>query len=170
MTFRSSRYKQFAAWNKVRTETGFRSGYEVEVAKHLPDGAVYEAVRIPYSISVSAHYIPDWILPDQCILIEAKGRFSLQDRAKMLHIKTQYPGLDIRILLQHPQEKLTKKSTTTYAMWCRKNGFPCAQGPEIPEDWLKHTPTEKQKRAFRAIMEEQTYANGRRGRKRIPST
>jgi len=149
-----SRTRQFAAWNRVRAETGFRSGYEYEQSKLMPTDARYEAVRIPYSVQVNSHYIPDWILPTQCLLVEVKGEFKLEDRAKMLHIKAQYPDLDIRILFQNPRQKLNSKSHTTYEEWCRKNGFPCAKGPEIPEDWLKHKPTAKQKKAFRAIMEQ----------------
>ena len=97
----SSRGSQYAAWNKVREETGFRSGYEAEVQKRLPEGVLYESIKIPYHIEMNANYTPDWIMPSQCILIEAKGEFRMEDRNKMLILKRQYPDLDIRLLFQN---------------------------------------------------------------------
>lgn len=148
----SSRWRQYAAWNKVREEAGFRSGYEAEVQKRLPEGVLYESIKIPYHIELNANYTPDWIMPSQCILIEAKGEFRMEDRNKMLILKREYPDLDIRLLFQNPRTKLRKGAVSTYEDWCRKNGFPCAKGPGIPEEWLKHKPTAKQKCAFERIM------------------
>jgi hypothetical protein len=144
MTVPSSRLR--AAWGKVHSETGFRSGYEVEVAKHLPSSALYEPHRLPYSITQVASYLPDWVLPEQAIVLEAKGRFTLEDRKKMLAVRNQYPDLDIRLLFQRSSQKVTKALTAE--AWCKKNGFLCAQGPEIPLEWLKHKPSKKSRAAF----------------------
>lgn len=82
-----------------------------------------------------ATYTPDFILPNG-IIIEAKGRFITADRQKQLLIKDQFPDLDIRFVFSNPNNKIGKKSSTTYAMWCDKNGFKYAQ-ELIPIDWLK---------------------------------
>lgn len=105
----------------------------------------YETIKLPY---IKRHnYIPDFILKEQCIVIEAKGLFDLEDRSKMAAVKKAYPDLDIRILFQNENTKIRKGSTTTYKDWCVKNGFMCASG-FIPDEWLKHKPTEKQREAF----------------------
>ena len=104
MTFRSSsrsRAAQYARWNEVRRRTGYRSQFEADIAASLEGtGAAYESARLPYSVTTTATYTPDWILPGQCILIEAKGELGKADRDKMLLIRQQYPHLDIRFVLQ----------------------------------------------------------------------
>lgn len=86
-TFRSSsrsRAAQFARWNEVRRRTGYRSQFEADIAAALEGtGAAYESSRLPYSVTTTATYTPDWLLPDQCILIEAKGELGKADRDKM---------------------------------------------------------------------------------------
>ena len=151
-TFRSSsrsRAAQFARWNEVRRRTGYRSQFEADIAAALEGtGAAYESSRLPYSVTTTATYTPDWVLPDQCILIEAKGELGKADRDKMQLIRQQYPHLDIRFVLQTPNAKLTK--TVTQADWCEKNGFPWCKGPGIPDGWLKHRPGVRSRRAFAA--------------------
>lgn len=150
MTNPTSKVAMFQKWNKVRKGTGFRSGFEAKVAEHLPPTARYEPCPIPYSMTVTSNYKPDWMLPEQAILIEAKGRFSLEDRTKMMAVKRQYPNLDIRMVFQAPRQRITKLMTAED--WCRKMGFPCTQGPTIPEEWLKHKPTKAQREAFDKLL------------------
>ena len=70
MTFRSSsrsRAAQYARWNEVRRRTGYRSQFEADIAASLEGtGAAYESARLPYSVTTTATYTPDWILPGQC--------------------------------------------------------------------------------------------------------
>lgn len=109
----------------------------------------YESLKLPY---VKKHnYVPDFILKEQAIIIEAKGLFDLEDRSKMAAVKKAYPDLDIRILFQNKNVKIRKGSPTTYEDWCKKNGFICASG-FVPNDWLNHKPTEKSKKAFNEVM------------------
>jgi hypothetical protein len=145
-----SKQAMFQKWNEVRKETGYRSGFEAQVAEHIPKTATYESVTIPYTMMVSSRYKPDFILHEQAMFIEVKGRFSMEDRAKMAQVKRQHPDLDIRLLFQSKRQRITKLMTAED--WCRKMGFPCAQGPEIPEEWLKHKPTKKQKEAFDSVL------------------
>lgn len=70
------------------------------------------------------------------LIVETKGRFTAADRKKHLLIKEQHPDLDIRFLFQRSASRLSKKSKTTYADWCRKHGFQFAD-KVVPEEWLK---------------------------------
>lgn len=70
------------------------------------------------------------------LIVETKGRFTAADRKKHLLIKEQHPGYDIRFLFQRSASRLSKKSKTTYADWCRKHGFLFAD-KVVPEKWLK---------------------------------
>lgn len=70
------------------------------------------------------------------IIIETKGRFVTADRQKHLMIKAQHPDLDIRFLFQNSRARISKTSKTTYADWCRKNGFLFADRI-VPEEWLR---------------------------------
>jgi hypothetical protein len=51
-------------------------------------------------------------------------------------VKEQHPLFDIRFVFQRSQNKISKNSKTTYAMWAELNGFPWAEGL-IPPEWLK---------------------------------
>lgn len=88
----------------------------------------YESKRIPY---VRYHvYIPDITLHTELgeVLIEAKGYFRPEHRAKMAAVKKQYPNLDIRLVFYRSSKKDIK--------WAEKNGFIYAIG-EIPKLWFE---------------------------------
>lgn len=141
------------AWAKIRRETGYRSGYEKDVAESLAEAvpsARYEAATLRYEVRAWRRYLPDFLLPEQAIVIEAKGQLTTEDRAKMLLLKRQFPALDIRILLQNPKDKLTPRMTA--GDWCEKAGFPFAKGPGIPEAWACHSPSSARRAAFDACF------------------
>ena len=147
-----NRYAQYARWNAVRKATGYRSGFEAEVGAALdPHGALSEPVRIQYDLHLTGVYKPDWLLPAQCIVLEAKGRFPKEDRDKLLLIKQQYPHLDIRLIFQSLTARTSPKIGQTYAQWASAHGFPCCKGPAVPEDWLSHKPSARSRKAFEAI-------------------
>lgn len=118
---------------------GYRSGLEEKVADQLREAGIdpnYEAVKIPYEKPVTKHtYTPDFPLSD-VLIVETKGRFVTADRQKHLLIKKQHPHLDIRFVFSNSRARISKTSTTTYAMWCEKNGFKYAD-KEIPKEWLQ---------------------------------
>ncbi|MCD7983749.1 MAG: endonuclease [Desulfovibrio sp.] len=144
------RIQQYKRWASLRRDTGFRSRFEADINANLPEGcARYEAARIPYKVVVLRSYTPDWLLPAQAIVLEAKGRFTKADRDKMLLVKTQYPDLDIRMVFMSLTAKVTKGMTT--ADWCGLHGFPCCKGPAIPAAWLEHKPGKEAKAAFKAF-------------------
>ncbi len=69
------------------------------------------------------------------IIVEAKGRLTVFDRAKHLAIKAQHPEKDIRFIFQF-DNKLFKGSKTRYSDWCEKKGFKFAF-LKIPKSWAK---------------------------------
>ena len=118
---------------------GFRSGLEVQIADQLLKLGVevaYESEKISFVKPARASkYTPDFILPNG-IIIESKGRFVVADRQKHLIIKQQHPNLDIRFVFSSSRQKISKGSSTTYAMWCEKNGF-LFDDKWIPLEWLE---------------------------------
>jgi len=133
------------AWrskSKVRRNAlkkGYRSGFELKVADNLTENLVefgYEDTVIPYIKPATHHkYTVDFRLPNG-ILVEAKGRWTLEDRKKHLLVKEQHPELDIRIVFQSSKTKIRKGSKTTYADFCDKNNIKWAE-KNIPESWYK---------------------------------
>lgn len=118
-----------------KVDGGFRSGLEEEIAKQLEASHVdyeYEKERISYQRT--CFYVPDFKLPNG-IYIEAKGRFTSDDRGKLLKVKKQHPDLDIRLVFSRSKAKLSKDSKTTYGQWCERWGFPYSD-KQIPEEWL----------------------------------
>jgi len=118
---------------------GYRSGLEEAVAGELAAlgiHATYEEDIIRYAVPARpAKYTPDFKLPNG-IIVETKGRFDTADRQKHILIKQQHPDLDIRFVFSNPRSRISKKSQTTYAMWCEKNGFLYAD-KLIPKEWLE---------------------------------
>lgn len=131
------------ARNKWKHEYGgktLRSGFELKVAKNLDTKKVkylYEESTIPYVIPETTHkYKPDFQLPNG-VYVEAKGRFTPQDRRKMALVIEQNPDLDIRLLFM-VDNTLSRASKTTYSDWATKRGIQCAVSREgiIPKEWL----------------------------------
>lgn len=117
---------------------GFRSGFEVRIARELEEQKInyeYEKVKISYvRPAKTTLYTPDFVLNNN-IIIEVKGLFSTKDRQKHILIKEQHPKLDIRFVFSNSKIKLNKTSKTTYGMWCVKHGFLYAD-QTIPKEWL----------------------------------
>jgi hypothetical protein len=122
----------------VAKKYGFKSGLEENVSSQIADRGLsveYECEEVSYIIPASEHtYHPDFRLPNG-IRVETKGRFVLADRKKHLLVKQQHPELDIRFVFTNSKNKINKKSKTTYADWCEKNGFKYAD-KVIPEEWF----------------------------------
>lgn len=123
---------------QVAIKYGFRSGLEERVAEQLDQLGVsytYEKVKLKYIKPASSHvYTPDFQLPNG-IIVETKGRFLAPDRQKHLLVKKHNPWLDIRFVFSNSNARISKTSKTTYAMWCRKNGY-LFSDKVIPEEWI----------------------------------
>ena len=119
----------------------YRSNFERDIAVQIRNRKVplrYEALKVKYQKPMS-FYKPDWVLPNH-IIIETKGRFTAQDRAKHLLIQEQHPNLDIRFVFQNAKVRLSKASKTTYGDWATKNNFKWSQ-QWIPDEWFNEPPT-----------------------------
>lgn len=103
-----------------------RNRYERAVAATLP-GWEYEAIRLTYTVQHT--YTPDFIDRDRKIIREAKGHFPPADRRKMRAVRDANPDWRIIIVLQRPDTRISKRSKTTYAQWCERNGFEWEAGP-----------------------------------------
>ncbi len=104
-----------------------RNRYERAVAAQLGTGWEYEAIRLTYTVQHT--YTPDFIDRDRKIIREAKGHFPAEDRRKMKAVKAAHPDWRIIIVLQRPDTRISKRSKTTYAGWCERNGFEWEAGP-----------------------------------------
>lgn len=122
---------------------GVRSGLEGQLKETLTMHGVsflYEALTLPYiQPEVLRKYTPDFILIDNGIVVESKGRFVTADRKKHLLIKKQYPDLDLRFVFSRSLTRISKQSQTTYAKWCETNGFRYAD-KYIPRAWVEEPP------------------------------
>ena len=121
---------------KNKKEYKFRSKLEESVASLLQGLGVsyqYESEKLSYTIQ--HYYTPDFILPNY-VYLETKGYWSPEDRRKVLAVKRDNPGIDLRMVFQSPYNKISKKSKTTYAQWCEKHDIPWTHFHNIPLEWL----------------------------------
>jgi hypothetical protein len=135
---------------------GWRSGLEDAVGAYLEAKGIphhYEELVIPFEQPPKPRkYTADFYLPNG-IVIETKGRFVTADRQKHLMVKKQHEDLDIRFVFSNPNQRIAKKSETTYAKWCESKGFKYAK-VIIPDAWLREPVNHKSLAAIRALMEE----------------
>lgn len=124
---------------QVAIKYGFRSGLEERVAEQLDQLGIeytYEKIKLKYIRPASEHiYTPDFVLANG-IIVETKGRFLPADRMKHIMVKKHNPNLDIRFVFSNSNARISKASRTTYAEWCRKNGYKYAD-KTIPIEWLQ---------------------------------
>ena len=122
----------------VAKKYGFKSGLEETISQQIESQGIkveYETEKVPYIIPASNHtYSPDFKLPNG-IRVETKGRFVAADRKKHLLVKEQNPNIDIRFVFSNSNNKITKKSKTTYGDWCDKNGYKYSD-KIIPNEWF----------------------------------
>ena len=140
MTTAKASYAKLGA-HRQRYASKYRSGLEGKLEFQLENEGIkanYEEYKIDYIVPASKHkYTPDFVLPNG-IIIEAKGIFDAEDRAKHLLIREQYPHLDIRFVFYNSRKTYSNKATVnklTYADWCEKHGFLYADR-WIPEEWF----------------------------------
>lgn len=116
---------------------GFRSGLEQKVDKILVQndmGFVYEPYKIPFiQPELKRNYLPDFYIPEYDIYIEAKGRLTSDDRKKHILLKDQHPDKVILMVFGQADNKIDKRSSTTYAQWCKKNNIPYTSIQELEE-------------------------------------
>ena len=123
----------------------FRSKSEEKIYNYLLNKKIpheYEKGKIEYQWLEDKKYIPDFILKENGIILEVKGRFVREDRKKHLFIRKQKPELDIRFIFDNPKAKLYKGGKMTNASWCDKYKFKyCSLREGIPEAWFNERKT-----------------------------
>ena len=147
--------KKRAKKSQRTSNNRYRSGFESKLAHQLKRSGVdfeYETLTIEYQRLST--YTPDFILPNG-IIIEAKGVWTVEDRAKHLLVREQHPHLDIRMVFMRASNKINKKSKTTYAMWCERKGIKYAD-KVIPKSWLSQKRTNRVVSAGRVTLEQPT--------------
>ena len=115
----------------------FKSGLEVKawkiLKKHIPR-VKYEPDAIPYKQPAKERkYTPDFKVANG-VYIEAKGKLDLATRQKMVWFRNMHPRITIIFLFMNPDNKITKRSKTTYGMWATKEGFLWL---DFRKDWIK---------------------------------
>ena len=126
------------AFNKLkeRKTIKFRSKLEEKVADLLEQlGVLYEYEHKKLGYTIEHNYTPDFRLPNN-IYLEIKGYWDAEDRRKCLAVKRCNPDIDLRMVFQSPYNTISKKSKTTYAMWCERHDIPWTSYHDIPLDWL----------------------------------
>lgn len=122
---------------------GYKSGLEHKVAERLMELSYpvrYEEISLQYIVPErKAKYTPDFVFTKKdsnIMYVETKGRWTSADRQKMKHVLASNPNLDIRIVFQNPQQKISKGSSTTYEAYALKIGIKHVAKRDIPQEWL----------------------------------
>ena len=105
----------------------FKSKLEEQVWKILKSNfpsVKYEPDKFKYiQPEKERTYIPDFKTGKKKIYLEAKGKLDLDTRQKMVWFKDTNPDITIIFLFMNPDNKINKRSKTTYAKWATDNGF-----------------------------------------------
>jgi len=135
-----------SAGSKTRSEAykyGYKSGLELSVSKQIETTEYdlkYETETIHYIVPErKAKYTPDFVFikkTGELMFIETKGRWTAIDRLKMKHVIHSNPGVDIRMVFQNPNQKISKISSTTYETHANKLGIIHVAKNNIPAEWL----------------------------------
>lgn len=128
----------------------YRSKFEQRCADQLTNKGVvfeYEPFELEYFSKVrggecascgdrdvfkARWYTPDFVV--KRIIIEAKGKFTSENRTKMLDVIKAWPEYDIRMWFMY-DNKLSKSSKVRYSDWCEKHGIKYHVGKEAPP-WI----------------------------------
>ena len=135
-----------SAGNTKRSEAykyGYKSGLEHTVADQIKSFEYplnYETETLNYIVPErKAKYTPDFVFTKRdgtLMLIETKGRWTAVDRLKMKHVLASNPGIDIRMVFQSPNQKISKGSKTTYEAYANKLGIIHVAKKDIPAEWF----------------------------------
>ena len=116
----------------------FRSKFEemiYEDLSHREIKAEYEPFKIDYTVPESYRkYTPDFVL-ENGICVECKGWFPLDDRKKMIFVRSSNPHLDIRFVFMDADVRIKKSSYTTLGDWATKHKFMWAR-ETVPKSWV----------------------------------
>ncbi len=101
----------------------YRSKFEEQVANVLGKNATYESEFISYTVPERvSKYLPDFKTKTG-VYLEAKGKWTSEDRKKHLLLKQQHPEKRIVLIFMNSRVKLNKRSKTSYGDWATKNNI-----------------------------------------------
>lgn len=150
---------------RKKKQLNYKSKFEADIALKYPQ-LIYEEGFLTYIVpETKRKYLPDWKISDG-IYIESKGKLTADDRKKLLYVKEQHPEIKLYLLFQNAQNKITKRSKTTYADWCDKNGIEWSDWKitkTIPESWFNNA-NKIHKRNSRGTGRIQSKPKSRRSR------
>jgi hypothetical protein len=122
---------------------GYKSGLELTVSEQIKNTEYplkYETNVLKYIVPErAAKYTPDFVFTKkngEMMYVETKGRWTSVDRLKMKHVLASHPGVDIRMVFQNPNQKISKGSNTTYEAYAIKLGITQVAKKDIPEAWF----------------------------------
>tara|TARA_R100001086_G_scaffold250107_1_gene193933 strand:- start:11977 stop:12339 length:363 start_codon:yes stop_codon:yes gene_type:complete len=78
-------------------------------------------------------YTPDFFL-DNGVIIEAKGRLTVDNRRKYKAFLEQHGSLNFKMMFQR-NNPIARGSKTKYSDWCKANGIEFSVGVEVPDEW-----------------------------------
>ena len=122
-------------------ERGHRSKLETRVEDALQSqGLSFRYEKESFVYYRKGRYTPDFTVDgEHPFHIEVKGYWFPADRSRILAVVTNNPDMRLLVALQAPNNKITKTSKTTYAMWCQKHGICWSTIPipqEVLDQWL----------------------------------
>jgi hypothetical protein len=122
---------------------GYRSGLELKISDQITENnypLCYETETLSYTVpEQQSKYTPDFILTKksgELMYIETKGRWTAIDRKKMKHVLQSNPNIDLRIIFQNPNQRISKTSKTTYESYAKKLGIKHVAKRDIPAEWF----------------------------------
>ena len=122
----------------------FKSKFERTVAQGLRRHGIkfqYEPEVVHFVQPQKARkYTPDFRITTKAgdvLLVETKGKLTLEDRQKLEWVKEQHPKKRLVILFMNASVKIRKNSPTNYGEWATKAGFTWFDFRRggIPEEW-----------------------------------
>ena len=119
-------------------QPNYRSKFEQTVGEFLGANAEHEPEKIHFiQPSKNRLYIPDF-KTKAGVFIEAKGKWTVEDRLKHLWLREQHPEKRIVLVFMNSNVRLSKKSKTTYGEWATKNKIEWYNWKEgIPSEIIK---------------------------------
>jgi hypothetical protein len=129
---------------KIEIPAPYRSWFEVDIALDALKRDIefdYEKEHIIWKEPEKLRkYKPDFFVKRKkdgsLLVIEAKGRWTADDRKKICYVTEQNPKLDLRMLFERDNTLSKSPNSKHYSEWCDRKGIKWAVGRSIPQEWM----------------------------------
>lgn len=109
------------------SKTEYKSKFEGRLALAFRKKKIkfkYEAKKFHFTQpEIKRTYTPDFWLPEASVYVESKGKFTPEDRKKLVWWRESNPDVPFVILFMRGRNPIRKGSNTTYLQWAADNGF-----------------------------------------------